>query len=291
MPSPEVDATGLFALYRRYLGEPAGRTDVYVGFGLFFGGIAIGGLGLVVFLASASVPVDGSLYWALREVAIVLAALGLPAFVTSVVVLLPVDARAVYASLGGVALCLGGVGLLVATYPQAWNVAGRDYSPYGISLYAGGLTVLAGSAGAALVAHQLERVRPADGADAVEGAPGGEELGDEAVARDIEEAVAGSELTWGGVEPARERRLELTRETDVDLDPTGFDVAPSATSAPGVDDAVAGLRKMQGWEPKAETGSGTGEQAAALRALRERETAADDEPGWVRRVVDRLRDG
>ncbi len=31
----------LFDLYRRYIGEPEDRTDVYVGFGLFLGGIGL----------------------------------------------------------------------------------------------------------------------------------------------------------------------------------------------------------------------------------------------------------
>jgi hypothetical protein len=40
----------LFELYRRYIGEPEGRTDVYVGFGLFFGGIGLAVTALLLFL-------------------------------------------------------------------------------------------------------------------------------------------------------------------------------------------------------------------------------------------------
>ena len=156
MPPATSEDHPLMRVYRRYLGEPSRSMDVFVGFALFFGGIAVGLLGLFGFLASATLPVTGPLYWPLREIAIVLATVGLPGLLLSIVVLLPVSRRALYASLGGVALCTVGIGIFVATYPQAWNVPGQDYSPYGITVYASGLVLLVAATGAALVAHHLE---------------------------------------------------------------------------------------------------------------------------------------
>lgn len=296
MTSPDTDDGRLLALYRRYLGEPERTTDVFVGFALFFGGIAVGVIGLLLFLASVTAPDGSALFWQLREVALVLAAVGLPALLLSIVVLLPVSSRAAYASLGGVALCLAATGIFVAAYPQAWNVPGTDYSPHGITVYAGGLTVLVASTGAALVAHHLERARPGDADAAGEpqaGSTGAPAVTDEEVQRDIEETVAASELTWGGVEAAEPKRLTLSTEAGADLDASGFDVAPEVRTdvASEVDDSVQELRKLRGWEPKTERGSGVDDQTDALKALREQSADDEEDAGWLRGVVDRFRRG
>lgn len=297
MTSPDADDSRLLALYRRYLGEPERTADVFVGFALFFGGIAVGAIGLLVFLASVTAPDGSALFWQLREVALVLAAVGLPALLLSIVVLLPVSRRATHASLGGVALCLAATGIFVAAYPQAWNVAGTDYSPHGISVYAAGLAVLVASTGAALVAHHLERVRPDDAGAAGEHRDGSAAdepaVTDEEVQRDIEETVAASELTWGGVEAAEPKRLTLSTEAGADLDTSGFDVAPEVRTdvASEVDDSVQELRKLRGWEPKTERGSDVDDQTDALKALREQSADDEDDAGWLRGVVDRFRRG
>jgi len=280
------------ALYRRYLGEPKQVTDVYVGFALFFGGIAIGCLGLLVFLASTSVTQGGTLFWQLRETAIALGILGLPSFLLSVVVLLPVSRRAVHASLGGVGICIVATGIFVAAYPHAWNVAGTDYSPHGITVYAGGLTVLVASTGAALVAHHLDSAQQME---IVEQGAATEQteasVTDEEVARDIEDTVAASDLTWGGVERTEPKRLQLSHEVADDLDSSGFDVAPEVRTDESVDESVAELRKLRGWEPTTERGSDVDEQTDALRALRERSATEEDDTGWLKSVVDRFRAG
>lgn len=292
MSPPDAADHRLLSLYRRYLGEPERRTDVFVGFGLFFGGIALGALGLVVFLAS--VVADAALFWHLREVAIVLAVVGLPGLLLSVVILLPVATRAVYASLGGVTFCIVATGIFVATYPQAWNVAGTDYSPLGITVYAAGLTVLLGSTGAALVAHHLERAQSTGSTPSMESptptttnhAP----VTDDEVQRDIEEAVDASELTWGGVEPEETRRLTLSvDEGEEDLDASGLDVAPAVKTDAGVDDSVIALRQLRGWVPPTERGEGIDDQADALRALRERSGDAEEATGLLRSVIHRFR--
>lgn len=293
----------LLALYRRYVGEPASERDVYVGFALFFGGIALGVVGLVVFLYSASLEPRSAGFWQLREIAISSAFLGLPAFILSVIVLLPVGRRSRLAAVGGAALCLVALGAFVAVYPANWNVrSAADYSAQGVALYAAGLAVLVGSTGSALVAQYLERARPvaADGETPTDDADGGDgrrdaDVTDEQVRRDIEESMESAQLSWGGVRKRETKRLTI-RTPDVEAagaEASGFDPNNAKTArSSGTDDAVAGLRQLQGGERKQAAGSGTDDQAEALKQLKaEREAAAperEERAGVLGQVRDRL---
>lgn len=287
----------LISLYRRYVGEPKRTTDVYLGFALFFGGIALGLMGFTAFLWSVTLSVGAALFWPLREIAIAAAFLGLPAFILSVVVLLPVSRRVIAASSVGTILCLAAVGVFVAVYPDHWNVqVGADYSAQGIAVYAGGLVLLVASTGSALVAHHLERARPQPSAEA---APDGstaattgrsETVTEEQVERDIEEAVEAADITWGGVQKTESKRLTITTDDSGDIDTQAFGAdAANTIRGGGVDDAVAGLRKLQGGERETSTGSGVDEQTAALQALRDQEAGREEEqPSTIGRVRERL---
>lgn len=278
----------LFRWYERYVGEPDATTDVYLGFGVFFCAVALGIVGLVLFLASGAAAPGSDRYWAFRRVAIVLTALGLPAALVGIVILLPVDRRALYAAGGGTAVCLAAMGLFLSVYPNNWNVqTGADYSTLGVAIYATGLAVVVAATGAALVAHQLDRVRPATDED--DEGDREESVSDERVARDIEDAMADVELSWGGVRRKETKRLNVQID-DGGIDSSSFDrVGPETTSSTGVDDAVAGLRTLQGRNRETATGGGADDQAAALAELRERQRAealarADET------LLDRLRD-
>jgi hypothetical protein len=280
----------VLALYRRFFGEPESEVEVYVGFALFFGGIAFGALGLALFVWS---EIEGGLNLALRQIAIALAMLGLPAFVLSFVVLLPVDRRARYASTAGALFCVVAVGVFVFAYPENWNVkvgSRADYTTEGVTTYAAGLAVLVASAGAGLVEHRLESARTAreirEAEDREE-----ESVTEEEVRRDIEEAMKDAELTWGGVE--RDDTKRITIETDdAGIDRSGFDVTAgneSRRGGEGVDDAVAGLRQLQGGEKKQGRGEAVDDQTAALRELRERQRAEQEaEPSFLQRVKRKL---
>lgn len=283
MGSDEPRDGRLEGLYRRYLGKPAGKTDVYLGFALFFGGLAIGVFGLVLYLASGQFPPEHSLYWQLRELAIVMAFVGLPAFVLSIVVLLPVDQRAVYAGVVGAAISGVAVAVFVTTYPQAWNVPGRDFSPLGLSIYSGGLIVLIAASGAALVAYHLERRHPSSAEQMVPSEPADDETKSEPpteaeVKKDIESAVSAADITWGGVEQPTTRKLEIRGDSDTDLDPSGFasiDQPATTTEGEDVDTAVTQLQKLRGWEPTTAAGDGVDEQTTALRELRKESETSD----------------
>lgn len=300
MATHEAGRGRLVEFYRRHVGEPNREVDVYAGFGLFFGGIALGVTGLAVFLWSTRVPGGEPFFWQLRELAIGLAFVGLPAFVLSVVVLLPVGRRTVFAGIGGTAVCLVAVALFVAVYPQHWNVQGAaDFSARGIALYAAGLAVLVASTGAALVAHHLDRAHetpthageaPAGGPPAAGGAPE-EQFSEERIRRDIEEATDAVELTWGGVERTdTTRRLEIRTDEAIEaVDSSGFTAAAAKTTrSTGVDDAVTGLRQLQGGDRQVGTGAGVDEQTTALRQLRDRQAA--QEPTQPETVLGRVRD-
>ncbi len=267
--------------YEQYIGEPDAKTDVYVGFGLFFGGVALALCGLALFLGSAGVGSGGSLYWALREVAIVFASLGLPTGMVGIVILLPVSRRALYAAGAGLAVCLVAMAVFITVYPNNWNVqSGADYSAQGIAHYAGGLAIVVASTGAALVAHQLARSRPAP----VEAPASREEVSDEQVARDIDEAMDEVTLSWGGVRRTKGRKLTVDTGTD-EVDRSSFDrvEAPTTRASGGaVEGAVANLQGLQGGQKEQASGSGTDDQADALTQLRDRKraeaTATKDAP-------------
>ncbi|MFB6211927.1 MAG: permease [Halobacteriales archaeon] len=305
MASEEQADGRLLALYRRYIGEPDAETDVYLGFALFFGGIAFGLLGFVIFLGSVGVTAGTDLFWQLREIAIVLATIGLPAFLIGIVVLLPVSDRARYGAAVGGAVSLIAVIAFIAVYPQNWNVqAGPDYSAEGIAVYAIGLAILVAATGAALVAHQLERVRPGSGDGDASDAPAtggggstgssgedaaGETVTDEQVRADIDDALSGAELTWGGVEKSDTKRLQI--ETDApELDDSQFeDVEATTTRSAGnsVDDAVAGLQQLKGGQPEEASSEGTvDDQTAALRELKEQQEQelAEEDDGALGRL-------
>ncbi|WP_435074640.1 DUF7139 domain-containing protein [Halorubrum sp. HHNYT27] len=298
----------LLEYYRRYVGDPDRTIDVYAGFGLFFAGIGLGLIGVVVFLYSATLPPEALSTYAVQEVAAVAAAIGLPALLLGVVVLLPVDRRMLYLAGGGTAITVVAVGLFSQTYPYNWNVStGADYSAQVVAVYTVGLVAVIAATGGALVAHRVERATGVDagaagtgsaasgaGADGDAGGAGGDDetVTDAQVRADIERELEDAELTWGGVERAQTRRLELDTsavdDIDVDREKLAGSATETRTTSGTVNDAVSELQGLQGGEKKTASGSGTDDQAAKLRELREqqRQKAEADDDGSV---VDRIK--
>ncbi len=305
--SESSETNPLMGYYRRYIGDPDRAVDVYAGFGLFFVGLGLGLVGVAVFLYSATLPPNSESMYAVRQVASVAAALGLPALLLGVVVLLPVDLRMLYLGAGGGAVCLAAISLFVWAYPHAWNVTNPpDYSAEGVAVYSLGLVAVIGATGAALVAHRVERATGGVGGAAAAGNgtgtaagnatrtdSGEETVTDEEVRADIERELEDAELTWGGVERSQTRRLELDTsavdDADIDSDALAGSATETRTTSGTVSDAVSQLKGLQGGEQNTASGAGTDDQAAALRELREQQqaeelTEADDES-----VVDRIR--
>ncbi|WP_318568242.1 DUF7139 domain-containing protein [Salinigranum marinum] len=290
----------LLGLYRRYVGPPEAERTVYGGFGLFFGGIGLALIGIVVFLASATVPADDLFRYTLREIAGGAGAVGLPALLLGVTVLLPVDRKVLYAAGVGTAVCLVGVGLFAASYPYAWNVVGSDRSGQVVAVYAAGIVAVIGATGAALVGHHIdrastttERVVEREETETTTSTTGETAtVTADQVRRDIDEAMADSELSWGGVEKTKTKRLQLNTAEIDEIDGSNVaDVEATTVRSAGrnVDDAVDAMKGLRGGETKqARSTQTTDDQTAALQALRDKQAAeelsTDDES-----VVGRLR--
>ena len=299
--SESTDANRLLSYYRRYVGDPDRTVDVYAGFGLFFVGLGLGAIGVLVFLYSATLPPDELSTYAVREVAGVAAAVGLPALLLGIVVLLPVDKRMLYVAAAGSAVTIAAVGIFVWAYPRDWNVAvPPDYSARAIAIYSVGIALVVAATGAALVAHRVERAT--GGATAAEPDDDDESeatVSDEQVRADIDRELGESELSWGGMERTETRRLSLNTNAidEIDRDSLPDSSTETRTGDGSVDDAVAQLRGLQGGEVETASGDSTDDQAAALRELREQQRDAersDEDDGLtdrIRDLVDRIRGG
>lgn len=288
----------LLSYYRKYIGDPDRTTDVYAGFGIFFLGLGLATMGVVAFLYSATLPSDSSSMFAVREVAAVAAAVGLPALLSGVVVLLPVDRRMLYLAGAGSFVCLVAVALFVWAYPQNWNVTGPpDYSAQGVGVYSLGAAMILASTGAALVGHRVQQVREGEGqtpatdpAEVGTSTDDDRTVDDDQVRADIDRELDETELSWGGVERSETRRLDLDTSAldDIDQSELPDSGTETRTTDGDVDDAVSQLKGLQGGEVETASGESTDDQASALRELREQREQADD--GEPSSVVDRIRD-
>lgn len=284
----EAEDDAVVAWYREHVGEPDRRVDIYLGFGLFFAGLGFGVGGLLLFLGE-QVFVEGTGFW-LREVAFAVGAFGLPALLLGVVVLLPVDRRALYVGGAGLAVTLVAIALFVTAYPGDWNVkGGPDMTAEGVTTYAVGLVSLVAAAGAALVSYHVERSEGGPAADADGDGAAGPQVTDEEVRRDIDEATAATDITWGGVPKTREQRLSFTAESDDGIQSTNIrDLEAKTVRASGssVEDAVLGLQQMKGDVDRTDRGSSTDDATSALADLKRRqaEAAAAEPDGLLDRI-------
>ncbi|QFU83771.1 DUF7139 domain-containing protein [Natronorubrum aibiense] len=292
--SAEQPADGyLFDLYRRYIGEPEDRTDVYIGFGLFLGGIGLALVALVLFFWSGTFEARSVAHVTWAEPAYAIAMVALPLLMLGIVVLLPSERRVLYASIAGVTITLAAVAGFLYAYPDDWNGYGNDYTAEIVAVYAVGLAGLTASTGAALIAHYLDMARAVtqvdDNEDDDEGEP------DFDVQQDIDDAMEDVELSWGGVEKTEHKRLSFS-ENEFDDVSVNTDGAAKTTRSTGVDAQVAGLKGLKGGETKQTTSQSTvDDQTAKLKELREQQridelaTANDDDPSPISGLLERFR--
>jgi len=300
-PSSNTDAetpggeSRLVATYRRYVEADTSRPEIYSGFGLFFAGVTFGFAALVVFLYSGTAPAGTDRYWLLREIALVSGSLMVPAVTLAVVILLPVGRRTHAVSAIGTTICLVSILWFTRVYPWQWSEA-NDTSV--ISLYAVGVALLVGATGAALVAQYIDRAteQPTEGPQSGEADSATDDVSDDQVRADIDDAMADSSLTWGGVEAEpTTKRLEFDMPDAAEVGNVGdnVDAVTETRSASGsVDDAVDGLRKLQGGEDATARTESPDDQVSALAAMREQQQADDDVETGVDRpgVLARLRE-
>ncbi|MFD1564911.1 permease [Haloarchaeobius amylolyticus] len=264
----------LFDLYRQYIGEPEDRTDVYVGFGLFLGGIGLAVVALLLFLWGNTYTPRSADYFAWVGPAYAIAMLGLPIVMLGIVTLLPSERRMLYTSIGGVAITVAAVAGFLVVYPHDWNGYGDDYTVQVVAVYAVGLAGITASTGAALIAHYLDLAQQAEVVvtDEEDDDP---DVTDAEVQQDIDDAMEDVELSWGGVEKTEHKRLSFSEDDfdDVNVD---TDVGTTTTRSSGVDAQVAGLKGLKGGETKQTTSSSTvDDQTAKLKELREQQRAEE----------------
>jgi len=281
MTEPPAALSSLFEWYRDRIGEPDREIDMYLGFSLFFGAIALGFIALLVITYSGQL--ERPALWAWRETGIALTMLGLPLFLLSVIVLLPADRRGLAGGALGGLIALVGVVRFLQTYPYQWDAGPVQNSISVILIYAVGTAILLASAGAALVAYQIARLQrpgPAD-IDPVEDAATTEteaSYTDEEIQEDIDEAMADVDISWGGIEPTETTPLELNTEgLDVDSDPNDLQSQLDAVKSSGVDEQVAGLKSLKGGQSnKTKSETTVSGQADKLRELRERREQGEE---------------
>jgi len=264
----------LFDLYRRYIGEPEDRTDIYVGFGLFLGGIGLAVVALVLFLWGNTHEARSASYFAWVGPAYALAMVSLPVVMLGITTLLPSERRVLYTSIGGAAITLAAVAGFLFIYPRHWNGYGNDYTVQVVAAYAVGLAGITASTGAALIAHYLDMAQQAD-VVAVDDEADDPDVTDAEVQQDIDDAMDGVELSWGGVEKTEHKRLSFSEDDfdDVNVD---TNVGTTTTRSSGVDAQVAGLKGLKGGETKQTTSSSTvDDQTAKLKELREQQRAEE----------------
>lgn len=260
----------LFDLYRQYIGEPDGRTDVYLGFGLFLGGIGLAIAGLGLFLYSSTLEARSTEYFAWVRPAYALGMLSLPATMLGIVTLLPTERRVVYTSLTGALITAVAVVGFVSIYPD-WNFYESSDAVYGtvhvVATYAIGLASITAATGAALIAHYLELARSAEAVEITYDEEDEEHYSDEEIRSDIDDAMEGVELSWGGVEKSEHKRLSFS---DHEFEGAEINFEAKTTRSSGVDNQVAGLKGLKGGDTKTTTSSSTvDDQTAKLKELRE----------------------
>jgi len=279
-----TDDGRLFEWYRTYIGEPDREIDVYLGFTLFFAGI---GFGIAAFVIGAAGQLTGaggpSADFIYRKTAIAVGMLALPATLSSVVVLLPVSKRAVYGAAAGSAVSLVGVSLFIWAYPYSWaRPPGPTYSVQVLFIYGIGIAALLAATGGALVAYHIDQAKPRPSdfteEDADDDEPE-ETISDEQIESDIESAMEGVDLTWGGVERTEGSDLTIRAgESDVDMDMAGLDVEAERVHRSSVDEQVQGLAMMKGGQKKTDRSKSTVDnQTNKLAELRKQKREEEEQ--------------
>ncbi|MFB6189847.1 MAG: permease, partial [Halapricum sp.] len=280
-------------LYQQFLGEPDDRIDVYLGFGLFFSGIAFAALGLVLFLLAYLFAFRSDPFWFTRQAGFALGMMSVPTLLLGILVLLPIDSRAIYAGTAGTAITYLAVVLFVIVYPEHFNSDfPPDYTVQVVFVYGVGMALVLASTGAALVAHQIERAKPgpADIKPMEEPEPT-ESYSDEEIRRDIEEAMDDVDITWGGVERHEGTSLSFNLEEE-GYDFSGAQVeAKKTTSTTSTDAQVQGLKALKGGEKKtAKSTSTVDDQTTKLNELRQKRKE-DQEKAAAAAATKRSQDG
>ncbi|USZ68931.1 hypothetical protein NGM10_04140 [Halorussus salilacus] len=116
--------TSLAEAYEENVGEVGSLRRLYLGVGLFVAGALLVVAGILVSTTSVH-SVFGLEYWQGREIAGVLAGLGVPAVFVGIFTVLPASQRVRAAAAIGAGIAVLGVALFTHAYPYKWTGAGN----------------------------------------------------------------------------------------------------------------------------------------------------------------------
>jgi cytochrome c biogenesis protein CcdA len=134
--------TSLAEAYEENVGEVGSVRRLYLGVGLFVAGALLVVLGIVMSTTSVH-AVFGLEYWQGREVAGVLAGLGVPAVFVGIFSVLPASQRVRAAAAIGAGIAVLGVALFTHAYPYQWAGVGEgpDFTFQVVAVYFLGVLV------------------------------------------------------------------------------------------------------------------------------------------------------
>ncbi|WP_132057448.1 DUF7139 domain-containing protein [Halorussus amylolyticus] len=132
--------TSLAEAYEENVGEVGSLPRLYLGVGLFVAGALLVVVGIVVSTTDAYTAF-GLEWWQAREIAGVLAGLGVPAVFVGVFTVLPASQRVRAAAAIGAGIAVLGVALFTYAYPQDWAGYGADLTAQVAAVYFLGVLV------------------------------------------------------------------------------------------------------------------------------------------------------
>lgn len=281
------------------------KGQLYTGFYLFLGGVALG-LAAIVLLFIADQ--QGNQYdW--RKAAFVVAELAGAILFFGVFWTLPTKRPMRIASSIGLLLCLVATVLFWFHYPVHFNVAGSgqdDYTALDVGLYALGLAILLAGTFTSLIGYYVDRV---SGAAAARGS--GEldvsaseyqyDIPDSVIEKDIELAMRRYKYAWGeGAGSTSRTGIEINVPTDFQPGTVigGRGVARTVQlESTQADDATTKLRTIRPNKDKAISGEWTEDSTKKLLEFRQKKAeqvaakaeAAQRKRGFWARVLDWFR--
>ncbi len=142
--SEERQSNFLVRTYRRYIGP--GTPGEAIGYWVFIIGAILGVIGIVVFLYSTTIDLNGGEPFDEREIAVVLSSIGLMMLLLGVVIRLPSNRRVTLVALLGAVITLAATVAFIWAYPSNWNVPTDDFSSEIIAIYSVGIGLIVLSA-------------------------------------------------------------------------------------------------------------------------------------------------
>jgi hypothetical protein len=132
--------TSLAEAYEENVGEVGSLRRLYLGVGLFVGGALLVVLGILIATTGLQ-SVVGLEWWEAREVAGVLAGVGVPAVFVGVFTVLPASERVRAAAAIGAGIAMLGVALFSYAYPKDWAGYGANHTAPVVAIYFFGVLV------------------------------------------------------------------------------------------------------------------------------------------------------